>query len=126
MKRICIIALTLALCCSINAQIPDKFIGRWNSFCADAQDGYQYTTMEIKKDTVLVIHKDDSKDDSFVYTCEWVVLGSDTLRFRYNPLLEVVVYMHFDDASNPIGVAWWDEGVTLKAPLVITRRNVKE
>ena len=104
MKRVCIIVFALVLCCSINAQIPDRFIGSWDCFCPEARSGYEDVNFEIKQDTVFVTYN----DESFSCTSDWEKMGSYTLRFGYFMGNDVEISMHFDDDSNPICMAYWN------------------
>ena len=106
---------------TINAQIPEKFIGSWD-FIAHADHGYETGIIEVKKDSVIT----SLTGSSYKYRSDWVKYESDTLKFKFFSELagsDVQCYFIVDDASNLNGYAYWSMG---ESKLILTRSKVKE
>ena len=120
MKRLCIITLSVVLCCSINAQSISDFIGSWDFNAPTTDYGYEKGIMEIKKESVVTTFT----GNSYKYPSDWIKYESDTL--KYNMDVDgayVKCFLTVGDASNLIGYAEWDMGETT---LILTRKTIKE
>lgn len=94
---------------TINAQIPEKFIGTWDCKIPYAEDVYQTAICKITQDTVFIKFKEVNSD----HTSKWVNVKSDTLRFEYGLNYEIINCWLIKDAnSNLTGHATWSTGET--------------
>ena len=119
MKKLLLFALTILLCSSISAQIPDKFTGNWDYTGPDCPYGYDSGLIIIQKDTVFTTYTDDYT----TYHSDLVKLESDMLIYNMYVGVDIEVNLYLLDESTLKGNAIWSGG---ECTVTLVRSKVKE
>lgn len=109
LKLTLIFSVLLITAFSVNAQIKKNFRGNWNFDAPSAPPGFEEGVMTITKDSVLTKYPNDSR----LLPSSSLSFSNNTLKFIFNPAVDVTITLTAENKTKLTGKATWssDESV---------------
>jgi hypothetical protein len=99
-----------------HAQIRKVFRGSWNFDAPSAPQGYQAGVITITKDSVFTKYSGNLN----LYPSSFISFKNDTLKFVFNPAVDVTITLTSKSKTKLVGLATW---MSEESVLTLTRIN---